>query len=75
MVGLEEPSASGENQEQVMSEQGRFLTTNPRIPEKSDKAYRQNRRVEFKITREKKDVVHTDAVPTAPAPAKEGERQ
>jgi OOP family OmpA-OmpF porin len=51
-----------------------FGTSNPRIPEKSDKAYRQNRRVEFKITREKKDVVHTDAVPPAPAsPAKEGE--
>ena len=51
-----------------------FGTSNPRLPEKSDKAYRQNRRVEFKITREKKDVVHTDAVPTPPVgPAKEGE--
>ncbi len=50
-----------------------YGTSNPRAPEKSDKAYRQNRRVEFKITREKKDVVHTDALPTEPAPAKEGE--
>jgi outer membrane protein OmpA-like peptidoglycan-associated protein len=54
-----------------------FGTSNPRLPEKSDNAYRQNRRVEFKITREQKDVVHTDAAPNAPAapagPTKEGE--
>jgi OOP family OmpA-OmpF porin len=51
-----------------------FGTSNPRLSEKSDKAYRQNRRVEFKITREQKDVLRTDAAPAAPVvPTKEGE--
>jgi outer membrane protein OmpA-like peptidoglycan-associated protein len=45
-----------------------FGTSNPRAADKSYKAYRENRRVEFKITRQSKDVVHTDANPTAPDP-------
>jgi outer membrane protein OmpA-like peptidoglycan-associated protein len=55
-----------------------FGTSNPRIPNKSYKAYRENRRVEFKITRQTKDVVHTDSPPAAaspgptPTPTKEG---
>jgi outer membrane protein OmpA-like peptidoglycan-associated protein len=50
-----------------------FGTSNPRVPSKSDVAYRQNRRVEFKITRETKDTVHTDALPAPRNGAKEGE--
>jgi outer membrane protein OmpA-like peptidoglycan-associated protein len=49
-----------------------FGTSNPRLQNKSYKAYRENRRVEFKITRQTKDVVHTDANPYGAAPAKEG---
>jgi OOP family OmpA-OmpF porin len=48
-----------------------FGTSNPRIPNKSYKAFRENRRVEFKITRQTKDVVHTDANPAPAAPTKE----
>jgi outer membrane protein OmpA-like peptidoglycan-associated protein len=47
-----------------------FGTSNPRVPDKSYKAYRQNRRVEFKITRQTKDVVRRDTNPAAPT--KEG---
>ena len=46
-----------------------YGTSNPRVPEKSDGAYHQNRRVEFKITRENRDVVHSDTVPDTLAPA------
>jgi outer membrane protein OmpA-like peptidoglycan-associated protein len=42
-----------------------FGTANPRVPQKSSWAYRQNRRVEFKITREKKPAVNTDSTPPA----------
>lgn len=40
-----------------------FGKSNPRVPDKSYKAYRENRRVEFKITRQTKDVVETDKKP------------
>jgi outer membrane protein OmpA-like peptidoglycan-associated protein len=49
-----------------------FGTSNPRVPSKSYKAYRENRRVEFKITRQTKDSVYTDANPAGTAPTKEG---
>ncbi len=52
-----------------------FGTSNPRVPDKSYKAYRENRRVEFKITRESKDVVHTDANPTPAPPTQENPYQ
>jgi outer membrane protein OmpA-like peptidoglycan-associated protein len=59
-----------------------YGTSNPRVPAKSDGAYHQNRRVEFKITRENRDVVRSDTVPETLAPApvtpgtkKEGESQ
>ncbi len=45
-----------------------YGTSNPRVSSKSDGAYRQNRRVEFKITRENKDVMHSDTVPETLAP-------
>ena len=48
-----------------------FGTSNPRVSDKSFKAYKQNRRVEFKITRQTKDAAHTDTNPVPPAP-KEG---
>jgi outer membrane protein OmpA-like peptidoglycan-associated protein len=48
-----------------------FGTSNPRISDKSYKAYRQNRRVEFKITRQNKNVVQTDGNPAPPAPTSE----
>jgi outer membrane protein OmpA-like peptidoglycan-associated protein len=48
-----------------------FGTSNPRVPNKSYKAYRENRRVEFKITRETKGVVRTDAKSAPAAPSKE----
>jgi outer membrane protein OmpA-like peptidoglycan-associated protein len=38
-----------------------FGTSNPRILNKNFRAYRENRRVEFKITRQTEDVVETDA--------------
>jgi outer membrane protein OmpA-like peptidoglycan-associated protein len=47
-----------------------FGTSNPRVPNKSYKAFRQNRRVEFKITRQSKDAVPTDA--NSATPTKEG---
>ncbi|HKQ68911.1 MAG TPA: OmpA family protein [Polyangiaceae bacterium] len=43
-----------------------FGKQNPRVAEKSGRAYYQNRRVEFRITREKRDILRSDAVPTAP---------
>jgi outer membrane protein OmpA-like peptidoglycan-associated protein len=54
-----------------------FGTSNPRIPNKSYKAYRENRRVEFKITRQTKDVLQTESNPTqvSPTPAKESPNQ
>jgi outer membrane protein OmpA-like peptidoglycan-associated protein len=43
-----------------------FGTSNPRVPDKNYKAYKENRRVEFKITRQNKEVVPTDANPATP---------
>jgi outer membrane protein OmpA-like peptidoglycan-associated protein len=47
-----------------------FGTSNPRVSENSDSAYRQNRRVEFKITREHKDTLRSDTAPENTAPAR-----
>jgi len=49
-----------------------FGTSNPRVTDKSYKAYRHNRRVEFKITRQNKDVVYLDPNSGAVAPTQEG---
>jgi OOP family OmpA-OmpF porin len=49
-----------------------FGTANPRASNKTYRAYRENRRVEFKITRQTKDVVHTDENPAAATRSKEG---
>jgi adhesin transport system outer membrane protein len=49
-----------------------FGTLNPRVTDKSYKAYRHNRRVEFKITRQNKDVVYLDPSSGAVAPSQEG---
>jgi len=48
-----------------------FGTDNPRVPERSGRAYKENRRVEFRITREQKDVLRSNSAPDAvePAPA------
>jgi outer membrane protein OmpA-like peptidoglycan-associated protein len=48
-----------------------FGTSNPRAANKTYRAYKENRRVEFKITRQTKDVVQTDGKPSATEPAKE----
>jgi outer membrane protein OmpA-like peptidoglycan-associated protein len=50
-----------------------FGTSNPRVTDKSYRAYRKNRRVEFKITRQTRDIVRTDA--PLPTPSKEGPRR
>jgi outer membrane protein OmpA-like peptidoglycan-associated protein len=49
-----------------------FGTSNPRVTDKTYKAFKENRRVEFKITRQSKDVVPSDTHPAVPAPNKEG---
>lgn len=56
-----------------------FGTDNPRVPERSDRAYRMNRRVEFKITREVKQVLRSNSAPEVtepkPKPAPSGTDQ
>ena len=51
-----------------------YGTSNPRVSEKSDKAYRENRRVEFRLTRQTQTTTHTDSAPGSAAPDA-GEKQ